>query len=176
MIVLDRYYALFSARPVRQAFAASALGRLPIGLTGLAILLLVQTSTASFARGGAAAACYVTGLALVAPVLGRLIDRHGPRRVLLACALAFPAALVLLVAASAQTELAWLAFLAAAAAGASFPPITVCMRSFFRQVLADDALLAAAYSAESVLIEIIFIIGPLFVAVFVALASPAMAV
>jgi predicted MFS family arabinose efflux permease len=176
MISLDRYQSLFSSAEVRQAFIASALGRLPIGLTGLAILLLVQTSTASFARGGAAAACYVTGLALVAPLLGRLIDRHGPQRTLLSCAFLFPSALLLLVAASTQADLSWLAFLAAAAAGASFPPITVCMRSYFRQVLVDETLLAAAYSAESVLIEIIFIVGPLIVALFVALASPALAV
>ena len=157
-------------------YAASMLGRLPIGLTGLAVLLLLQTSTGSFALGGAAAACYVTGLALVAPLLGRLIDRHGPRPVLLSCAFAFPAALGSLVAVSRHEQFAGLAFLAAAAAGASFPPITVCMRTYFRQTFADDALLAAAYSAESVLIEIIFIVGPLLVALFVALASAASAV
>ena len=176
MISLARYRALFSTPNVTRTFAASAFGRLPIGLTGLAILLLVQTSTGSFARGGAAAACYVAGLALVAPMLGRLIDRHGPRQILLACAFAFPSALLLLVCASTRADLAWVALLAAAAAGASFPPITVCMRTYFRQMLVDDALLAAAYSAESVLIEIIFIVGPLIVALFVAFASPAMAV
>lgn len=172
MISLERYSALFSQRDIRRLFAASALGRLPIGLTGLAILLLVQASTGSFAGGGAAAACYVAGLALVAPALGRFIDRHGPRRVLLLCALAFPSALLLLAA----TERVSLSLFAAAVAGASFPPITVCMRTYFRRVLADEALLAAAYSAESVLIEIIFIVGPLVVALFVAFASPAMAV
>lgn len=157
-------------------FAASMLGRLPIGLTGLAVLLLMQTSSGSFALGGAAAACYVSGLALAAPLLGRLIDRHGPRRVLLPCAFAFPAALALLVVVSRTEQFAWLAFLAAAAAGASFPPISVCMRTYFRQTFADDALLAVAYSTESVLIEIIFIVGPLLVALFVALASATSAV
>lgn len=176
MISLERYRKLLGKPDVKGSFVASALGRLPIGITGLAILLLVQTSSGSFARGGAATACYVVGLALVAPALGRVIDRHGPRGVLLASALAFPLALLLLVAASSHPELAWLVFAAAAGAGASFPPITVCMRTYFRQVLADDALLAAAFSAESVLIEIIFIVGPLVVALFVALATPAMAV
>jgi MFS family permease len=176
LISLDRYRALFSVPSARQIFAASLLGRLPIGVTGLAILLLLQTSSGSFALGGAAAGCYVTGLALVAPILGRLIDRNGPRRVLAACSLAFPCALLVLVAASGRTELAWLAFAAAAAAGAAFPPITVCMRTYFRQSLADDALLSAAYAAESVLIEIIFIVGPLIVALLVAFAAPAAAV
>jgi hypothetical protein len=50
------------------------------------------------------------------------------------------------------------------------------MRTYFRQSLADDALLSAAYSAESVLIEIIFIVGPLIVALLVAFAAPAAAV
>ena len=176
MISFDRYRALFALPSTRQIFAASLLGRLPIGVTGLAILLLMQTSSGSFALGGAAAGCYVTGLALVAPTLGRLIDRHGPRRILTACSVVFPCALLVLVGASGRAEFAWLALTAAAAAGAAFPPITVCMRTYFRQSLADEALLSAAYSAESVLIEIIFIVGPLIVALLVAFTAPAAAV
>lgn len=176
LISFNRYRALFTLPSARQIFAASLLGRLPIGVTGLAILLLMQTSSGSFALGGAAAGCYVTGLALVAPTLGRLIDRHGPRRILAACSVVFPCALLVLVGASGRAEFGWLAFTAAAAAGAAFPPITVCMRTYFRQSLADEALLSAAYSAESVLIEIIFIVGPLVVALLVAVAAPAAAV
>lgn len=176
MISLQPYARLFSLRDARQSFLASALGRLPIGVTGLAVLLLVQSATGSFARGGIAAACYVTGLAIVAPALGRVVDRHGPHLVLLGCAILFPSMLALLVLGATRSDLGWLAFVAAAGSGASFPPITVCMRTYFRQVLRDDALLAAAYSAESVLIEVIFILGPLLVALFIALASPAMAV
>lgn len=176
MISLGRYRALFLIPGMSRTFATSMLGRLPIGVTGLAILLLMQSASGSFAEGGAAAACYVSGLALAAPTLGRLIDRQGPRVVLLACALAFPTSLVLLIFASANREATWLAFLAAATAGAGFPPITVCMRTYFRQVVRDDALLAAAFSAESVLIEIIFIIGPLVVALLIAYVSAAAAV
>lgn len=175
MISLQRYRAAFAAPPLRQTFLISIIGRLPIGLTGLAILLLVQAATDSFARGGFAAGCYVTGLALAAPALGRMIDRHGPRPVLIFCALAFPASLSILVYAS-QASLLWLESAAAAAAGACFPPISVCMRTYFRRALTDEALLSAAFSAESVLIEVIFILGPLIVALFTAAAAPALAV
>jgi MFS family permease len=176
MISLARYAALLEPRDLRQTITASMIGRLPIGITGLAILLLVQTATASFALGGAATAAYVVGLALMAPVLGRVIDRQGPRVTLLACSAAFPAVLACLVAAVQWALPVWLVLFCAAAAGASFPPITVCMRTYFRQRLRNDELLAAAYSLESVLIELIFIIGPLLVALFVAFASPASAV
>jgi len=179
VISLARYSALLGQPSLRSTILASVLGRLPIGITGLAILMLAQDTTGSFGRGGAVAASYVAGLATFAPLLGRWIDRHGPRATLLCCALAFPAALAGLVAIlSAQNAPSpgWLAFVLAASAGACFPPITACMRTFFKQKLHDDALLAAAYSLESVLIELIFILGPVLVAMFVALASPAAAV
>jgi MFS family permease len=176
MISLARYAALLEPRDLRVTITASMIGRLPIGITGLAILLLVQTATGSFALGGAATAAYVVGLAAVAPLLGRLIDRSGPRLTLLTCAVAFPAALALLVAAVQHSAPAWSVLICAGAAGAAFPPITVCMRTYFRQRLRNDELLAAAYSLESVLIELIFIVGPLLVALFVALASAAAAV
>jgi MFS family permease len=176
VISLARYTALLDRPELRSAIFASVLGRLPIGITGLAILLLGQDTTGSFGRGGVLAGCYVAGLAAVAPLLGRLIDRRGPGWPLLACAFAFPATLAALVALLAQGAPFALALVCAIAAGAAFPPITVCMRTFFRQRMKDESLLAAAYSLESVVIEIIFIVGPVLVSLFVALASPAAAV
>lgn len=175
MISLDRYSAVLRTRETRLIVVASVLGRLPIGVTGLAVLLLVQRSNDSFAQAGAASAAYVAGLASFAPVLGRWIDRAGPQAPLLFCGIVFPSALTLLVAAVSAGE-AELTVLLSAMAGAGFPPISVCMRTYFRHRLADERLLAAAYSLESVLIELIFIAGPLIVAVFVAASSPALAV
>jgi MFS family permease len=176
MISLARYATLLAPRDLRAAFAVSVLGRLPIGITGLPILLLVQHSTGSFAQGGLASGCYVAGLAAIAPALGRLIDRYGPRPVLLAAAALFPTALCSLVLAVKVQAAALVVLLLSAAAGAVFPPITVCMRTYLKRRFIDDAHLATAYSLESVLIELIFIAGPMLVALFVAFASAGVAV
>ncbi len=176
MISLSRYTKLLERRELRALILASILGRLPIGILGLAILLLAQSSTGSFAQGGIASASYVLGLAAVAPLLGRAIDRYGPRPTLFACALAFPSALVGVVAAYSMQAPLWIALTCAAASGASFPPITACMRTYFKQQLSEDVQLTTAYSLESVLIELIFITGPMLVGLFVAIASPALAV
>lgn len=171
MISLARYATLLERPELRRTIVASVIGRLPIGILGLAILLATQASSGSFGLSGAVAACYLAGLAAMAPVLGRIIDRTGPARTLLVCAVVFPATLVCMVVSPRFGAPLWSAFVLAALAGASFPPITVCLRTFLRQRLLEEAQLATAYSLESVLIEIIFIIGPMLVALFVAYAS-----
>ena len=176
MLSLDRYASLLERPELRKTIIASVVGRLPIGILGLAILLATKASRGSFGVAGAVAACYLAGLATMAPVLGRIIDRSGPTRTLIACACAFPTALVALVACLGADAPSWTAFIFAALAGATFPPITVCLRTFLRQRLAEEAQLTTAYSLESVLIETIFIVGPVLVAIFVAYLSAATAV
>jgi MFS family permease len=176
VLSLARYAILLQRPELRRTIVASVIGRLPIGILGLAILLATQAASGSFGHAGAVAACYLAGLAAMAPVLGRVIDRTGPARILLFCAVIFPATLLALVTALRLNAPAWTAFALAALAGASFPPITVCLRTFLRQRLLEEAQLATAYSLESVLIEIIFIIGPMLVAVFVAFLSASTAI
>lgn len=176
MISLARYASLLAVPDLRATILASLIGRLPIGITGLAILLLAQSNSGSFARAGAATACYVAGLAAVAPALGRLIDRKGPRQVLLACGVLYPLSLTALVGSIALGVSTWTLLPLAAAAGAGYPPITACMRTILRQRLNDASLLATAYSLESVVIETIFIVGPMLVTLFVAAASASGAV
>jgi MFS family permease len=123
MISLARYATVLALPDVPQAFVSSFIGRIPIGIAGLAILLLVQSVEGSYAQAGLVGAVYVAGLAAAAPLLGRLIDRIGPRSVLAACALLYPAALLALIAALLSRAPAIVSLIFAALAGASFPPL-----------------------------------------------------
>src|SRR4051812_22664261 len=65
-------------------------GRLPSAMVPLALLLMVQQRTGSYAVAGSVSATYGIATALVAPVLGRLADRRTPRVVLFAQSAMYP--------------------------------------------------------------------------------------
>ena len=176
MISLDRYRELFQVRDVRAVLAASIVGRVPIGIAGLAILLFVQGRSSSFTLAGSASALYVLGLAAIAPLLGRAMDRTGPRPVLVACALLYPAALIgLAVLVLSSASGVWIGGMALLA-GASLPPISACIRALYPRLIAEPALLQTAYSVDSALVEIVFVLGPALVAACVAAGHPEAAV
>jgi predicted MFS family arabinose efflux permease len=166
-------YARILRQPgIASIVFATILGRLPIGISGLAILLYVQEVSGSFAAAGVCAGALALGSALGAPLLGRLVDWRG-ERALLPLAFVHAAGLVLvwvLGAAGAPT-----AALAAAslAAGTALPPVSSVLRSRWPLLLADSPeLIPSAYALDSVLIELIFVTGPLLTTVLVATVGP----
>ena len=94
-----RYRALLALPGARRPVIASSLGSLPIGLFGLAILLLVEGSTGSFAAAGRVVGAFGLGNAFGAIAQVRLMDRLGQTGVLRTVAVAHLAACASLVVA-----------------------------------------------------------------------------
>jgi MFS family permease len=176
VISLERYRELFEVPQLKATLLASVVGRMPIGITGLAILLFVQGRSGSFALAGAASAMYVLGLALIAPLLGRLIDRIGPRPVLSVCGVLYPAALSVLTLIVLRTPDPLGVGVMALVAGATLPPISACIRALYPRLLPVPGLLHTAYSVDSAVVEAVFILGPALVAACVAAGYPEAAV
>ena len=169
MISLNRYQSLLREPHIASTVAASVVGRLPIGMAVIAILLFIQQVDKSYSRAGIASGLYVVGVAALAPYIGRLIDRFGPRPLLLLSACAYPLALCALVAAvRTGASTLWLG-ITAFTAGATLPPVSTCVRALLRRLLTDTTHLQAAYSLDSVLMESVFIVGPALVSLFAAL-------
>ncbi len=144
-------------------------------MSTLATLLLVRASTHSYAAAGVAVGAEAGASALSAPVLGRMIDRLGRRRVLLRCAAGYGLSLVALVTA-AQLHAGALALVALAfLAGALLPPIAPTVRALLRDVFVDMRVRETAYALESVAQELVWISGPLVVALVISILSPAAA-
>jgi MFS family permease len=174
--MVAKYRTVLSLPGCARVFATALIGRLPQGMSSLAILLLVHSHTGSYVAAGIAVGAFAFATAASAPVEGRLVDRYGRRRVLVPSAIGQAMAFVgLVLAADAGTDAVVLIALAAIA-GALLPPIAPSMRALLREIVVEPDQRETAYSLESVIQELIWITGPLLVAVVISLSSPAGAV
>jgi MFS family permease len=148
-------------------------GRLPSSMVPLALLLMVQEQTGSYAVAGGVSATYGIATALIAPVLGRLADRRSPRIVLFAQSAVYPLLLatLALVVLSGAPLAAMLG--AAAAVGASTPLVSGTVRALWSRV--DARVRPTAYALDATATELVFVAGPTLVALLALVASPSIA-
>jgi MFS family permease len=174
--VLERYRSVLSAPGCARVFATALIARLPQGMSSLAILLLVRSRTGSYAAAGIAVGAYAFASAASAPIQGRLVDRFGRGRVLAPSAILQASALATLVVAADGGAGPVLLVVLAGCSGGLMPPIAPTVRALLGEILPEAGLRETAYSLESVIQELIWITGPLVVAVVIAFMSPAAAV
>ena len=166
---LRRYAAVLNRPQIKPLFAAAFVGRLPVGMYSLAIVLLLSRETGSFAVAGAATGAFAVSSGGSAPILGRLIDRVGQAPVLLTCAAAFPLSVAALIAVSDGGAPTVPVLACAIATGLSFPPLFATLRALI-SVLAGG-LAETAFALEAIIQELFFIVGPLLVALIVAIST-----
>ncbi|QHA07474.1 MFS transporter [Streptomyces broussonetiae] len=157
----------------------SFLGRLPTATVQFGSVLLVVRTSDSLSAAGLTGGVLALGQVVCGPLVGRLADRHGQRRVVLAFSLANALAVAALVAgALAGLPMAVLALLGAAAGG-TVPLVGPLARArlvaLARRAGAPESTVGAALSFESTLDEMSFVLGPALVGLASVLAHPAYA-
>lgn len=157
-------YRRVLAVPGALLFSLSGfVGRLPISMVSLGLVLLVSDATGSYGLAGSVSAAYVVANAGLAIVHGRLVDRLGQARVLPLAIGIFAATLAACVW---SVEADWpraATYLLAAVSGASLPQVGACVRARWSHVLREPAQVQTAYALESVVDESVFILGPIAV-------------
>src|SRR5690349_20338915 len=142
---------------------AAFIGRLPLSMVGLGSVLLVASGPGSYGFGGAVAAAGAITTALAGPVIGRLADTFGQRRVLLPVVAVFVAAGCLFLASVKGDWPRWIVFFAAGVAGACIPPVSSMIRVRWTHLLRGSRRLPTALAMESVVDDFVFIVGPVLV-------------
>ncbi|HEU5268846.1 MAG TPA: MFS transporter [Jatrophihabitans sp.] len=160
--MLSRYRAAY-ARPGAPAFSAAGfVARFAVAIYPIGLVLIVSARTHTFGFAGVVSGCYVLGGAVAGPIGGRLVDRFGQRPVLLRFALAHLVFVLCFAVLSTVRAPLWTLLPPAIGMGASFLSISALVRARWSYVWADAPVQrSTAYSIESALDELVFILGPL---------------
>ena len=159
--------------PGAWVFSVSGLAaRMPMAMVSIGIVLLVSTRSGSYGQAGAVAAAFLVANASTGILLARLIDRLGQGRVLPLAAGLFALGLVGMMAAVEAGQPPPWPHLFAAIAGTGSPPIGSSIRARWSYVVTDKRDLHTAFAFESVVDEVVFIVGPALVTTLAATVHP----
>ncbi|MDR6711661.1 MFS family permease [Pseudomonas hunanensis] len=153
------YRGLFQVPGAWGFVLAGLLARLALPMTGIGIITLLSQLHGSYALAGAVSASFVLTYALLSPLVSRLVDQHGQRRVLpIAGGLSVLGSVLLLACSYWQAPLPTL-FVGAVLAGC-MPSMSAMVRARWTALYRGTAQLQTAYALETVLDEVTFIAGP----------------
>lgn len=147
--------------PGAAAFSgAGALARLPQSMVGIGTVLMVEGLYGSYAAAGRVSGVLVIAQALLSPQVARWVDRSGQRRVLLPMLALTTVSLAALVVAAwlrAPEALLWLFALLGGGSQGSYGSY---VRARWSHAVREPKRLHTAYSLESAIDELGFIVGP----------------
>jgi MFS family permease len=152
---LTPYRTVLRLPGMRMFMLVALIARIPGTMTGTALTLSVVIDRhRGYGAAGLVSASFTIGMALGSPYLGRMIDRRGPRPVLLATGLASLAYWTVAPALPFDALLA-----ASLVAGALQVPIMGLVRQSLAVRVPEESRLQA-FSLDSMAVEFSFMIGP----------------
>ncbi|MBG0818145.1 MFS transporter [Planomonospora sp. ID82291] len=166
------YRELFSTPGVKGFVISGFVGRMPMSMLGLGIIVLVETLTGSYGMAGAVAATVSVSYAVAAPFSGRLVDKFGQARVIVPLTAAHGSALIALMLCARAGAPVWTLFASGLVAGASAVSLGALVRARWAHVLSGSDRLHTAFSFESVADEVIFVAGPALATSLATMVNP----
>lgn len=158
--MLGPYRRVLQLPGARAFTTAGFVGRLPISMIGLGIVLLETSQGVSYAVAGTISASFAVAAAVGGPVVSGFVDRHGQHRILPWAVGIYSIFMVaLLVALNASAPLG-LVIPLAIGAGMAMPNLGALIRARWAHVVPGSDELNVAYAWESILDEVVFVLGP----------------
>ena len=158
--MLSAYAPLFRVRGAVPFIAGTSLSRTGGAMFGVAVIVMISERRGSFGLAGAVSAVGLAVLAVAGPVIGRLVDKHGQRRVALPFVLTSAACGLTVAALSWRDAQAWMLFLFYGLS-AVLPEPGPMSRARWAHIFRDEPdRLHTAMSFEQVADEASFVLGP----------------
>jgi predicted MFS family arabinose efflux permease len=170
--VLTRYREVLREPHIARLLLTAMIARLPQGMSGLAIVLLLSPRH-GYGRAGLAVGVSIATAGISNVLLARRVDRIGARRTLIPTAIGYAAAMITLAVLEHRSFAAEVAV--CAVIGLVTPPISSTSRGMWPRLLGAERA-QVIYGLEATAQELIFIAGPSSVALVAGLSSPRVAV
>jgi MFS family permease len=170
--MLGRYRSIFRT-PGTAAFCAAAfIMRMPMAIYPLGIVLIISAREGRYGFAGVLSACYIFGNGLGNPILSVAVDRYGQRRLILPCAAVHTAAVVALALMLHTGSPNWLLAVPTVVFGFTYLAVGSLVRARWSYQLDGRPQLTTALSLESVLDELLFVLGPLIATLLATQTEP----
>ncbi|NUP03063.1 MAG: MFS transporter [Nonomuraea sp.] len=166
------YRGLFNGPGVKGFVLAGFVGRMPMSMLGIGVVLLISTITGSFATAGAVGATTNVAFAVAAPLSGRLVDRFGQGRVIVPFSVLNAVALAALMLSAALRLPEWTLYASGLLIGATSMSIGSMVRARWSTIHGGTGKLHTAFAFESVADEVVFVTGPALVTVLATAVNP----
>ena len=158
--MLASYRPLFEVPGARVFITGGMIARTAGAMFGVATVAMVAARRGSYELAGAVVAVGMVSLAVCAPVIGRLVDRYGQRRVAIPFFLWSGFWAVMTLLASWRGWPSWVLFVTFPLC-AAIPSLGTMARARWAHIFAHDPRsLHSAMSFEQVMEEVTFVIGP----------------
>ena len=158
--MLSAYRPLLHVQGAPRFIAGGALARLGGAMFGVAAIVMISSRRGSYGLAGAVSGVAIAVLAAAGPVIGRLIDRYGQRRVALPFVLFTAACGVATAGLSYAGAASWTLFVAYGLS-AVLPEMGPLSRARWAHIYRDEPeRLHTAMSFEQVSDEASFVLGP----------------
>ncbi|WP_288454787.1 MFS transporter [uncultured Acinetobacter sp.] len=157
--MIDAYRELFLKPHTTTFTMAGLIARIALPMSSIGIILMISQLYDSYALAGLVSATFVLTYALISPQVSRLVDRYGQRDILPIVTIICTVGFVILIYSAWKQTGNWCLFIGAFLAG-FMPSISAMVRARWTELYRDHPRLQSAYSLETVLDEVSFIIGP----------------
>ena len=158
--MLSAYAPLFRVPGATRFIAGTALSRTGGAMFGVAVIVMLSERRGSFGLAGGVSAVGLAVLAVAGPVLGRLVDKHGQRRIALPFVLFSAVCGVTVAVLSWRDAPAWTLFVFYGLS-AVLPEPGPMSRARWAHIFRDEPdRLHTAMSFEQVADEASFVLGP----------------
>lgn len=154
------YRDIFRAPGAKGFSAAGFIARLPMSMTGIGIVTMVSELRGEYGLAGAVVATFAIATALIAPQISRVVDRYGQGRILVPATAVSVVSLGALLLCARYDAPSWTLFVCAIPAGC-MPSMGAMVRARWLVLYRGSPHLHTAFSFESVVDELCYIVGPI---------------